>query len=196
MNELDIWPIPFQSNVSETIPAHAVMQCVGHTIFDGEVCLVMGKPNAYSSQYNCFINGRVPVSVGGYGHCSNAMLPVVARYEGSSPDFNALMGPIPNSWFLRAFVGGFIARHSGPLENSSNLVVVERAPCLAMEGKAVAACAKDATGTMYPYENGVLNEDATVSYLNRLGEIEEDADMSIEWRDNAWRASGAECEVD
>ena len=128
--------IEFTNNASQTVPAYGVIKITGvqPDQTDGRPVLQASRPDAYGSQYLHFINGPASVKSGDNGFCADPaeglLLALTAGQGCSSVSFSDPWGPIPNSFNLTRYSGGFQVIGSF----SKTLILVKQLPMTWIEG--------------------------------------------------------------
>lgn len=194
-----MFPLEYRNDSGETIPAYGIVRITGIIIPEpGRVLLTVAKPNVYGCQYQCAINGPVPIGAGKFGNCSRETF-AAALYDTADgpPGIGERWGPRDGTWKLRRNTGGFAV--VGTTKAATGLVLVQPAPMLSFVGKTDIAHAKGVTGTVSIHAGTLGSETDTTADMtgvyNRYADVASGKWVRCEWNGqyNDWELVAAEC---
>jgi hypothetical protein len=189
----------FRNDAGETIPAFGTIRLTGVAVLEpGRVVLTAARPNTFGCQFQCALNGPVPIAAGALGTCTRGLfMPALYETTDGVPASGEQWGPRDGGFKLRKHTGGFSV--VGVTKSAAGLVLVSPVPMRSFVGKTDAAHAKGATGTISIYSGGLGSETDTT--LNMTGVYNRFADVSsgkwvrCQWtgQGNEWELIAAEC---
>jgi hypothetical protein len=191
--------LEYRNDAGESIPAFGIVRITGLVIPEpGRVILTVAKPNVFGCQFQCAVNGPVPIGAGKFGTCSREPF-IAALYDTAdgTPGIGERWGPRDASWKLRRNTGGFSV--VGMTRSSTGLVLVQPAPMLSFVGKTDSAHAKGSTSTISIYAGTLGSETDTTANMtgvhNRFADVASGKWVRCEWNGqyNDWELIAAEC---
>lgn len=194
MNPLDLrwqmlrdrWPIRFKNPTGEEIPPYAVMKVSNWTESDNEILCSVSKPDT-TFQRRYLVNGPFAV---GTGSDNEGVASFLGRggpvYISGTPTDNEEWGATSGQWYLSQHRPGFIISGSNTeTHNGKTIALAIQFVAQVVYGKADAAIAKNASGTVRVYGGAFGSESDTSmtisSCYNKTSDIADEAEVTVCW---------------
>jgi hypothetical protein len=191
--------LEYRNDSEQRIPAFGVVRITGLIVLEaGRVVLTADQPDTYGCQYQCAINGPLPINAGKLGTLTREpLVPALVDTGDGVPAFGQAWGPRAGTWKLRKNTGGFVI--AGSTNASAGLALVEPAPLLSFVGKTDGPHVKGTTGTISIYVGTLGSEsDTTINMTgvyNRFADVDAGKWVRCAWNadSNGWELVAAEC---
>lgn len=181
--------IPFRVDASETVPAYGVLRVTGMVDVDGRYIYKIDKPNATFSRL-CLVNGPDEVTYRsgstGYGWGTWLWHADYVLYDtGNIPAFGETWGPQNNTWTIKKNHPGFLIQGGNTGTGSASRTIAMQSVPEQVFGKADAAIANGASGTVRVYvgtQGSETDSGLTIANCYNYGpDIADEANVWVGW---------------
>lgn len=180
----DFIKVKFRNNSGEAVPAKAPMRITSVEDDEGVRRFVIAKPNT-TFQRIYLVNAGEEVAIGapGWGTFLTCRDEVLYN-DANTPAFGEEWGPVPSTWKVAQHRPGFFI-WGGASGGSTDLVLAQQILAQSVLGKADAAIAHGASGTVRVYSGTPGSEADTsqtiASCYNHGPDIADEALVTVQW---------------
>jgi hypothetical protein len=189
--------VPFRNDSGEAVPAYALLRVTGMASVEGKNIHTISKPDAtYRLRY--LVNGPVEWGIGKQGWGYWLWHADYVLYDtGATPAYGETWGPEPSSWTIKKDAPGFLIQGGNTGTGATSRTIAIQDVPQHVFGKADAAIANAASGTVRIYGGTQGSETDTgltiASCYNYGPDIADEANVWVGWLGGKAYVQNMEC---
>jgi hypothetical protein len=189
--------VPFRNDSGEAVPANGLMRVTGMATIGDRAVHTTSKPDAtYRLRY--LVNGSVEIAIGARGWGYWLWHADYVLYDtGATPAYGETWGPEPSSWTIKKDAPGFLIQGGNTGSGATSRTIAIQDVPQHVFGKADAAIANAASGTVRIYGGTQGSETDTgltiASCYNYGPDIADEANVWVGWLGGKSYVQNMEC---